>query len=87
MTILSAAALAFIVNILTSVSKNWIRPKFGVLGVHIVAFILATIGAVYFVYGGNYPGLMNVIGAGGVIFSMAVTFYEVILHRITVFKR
>ena len=87
MTILSATAIAFAVNILTSISKGWIRPKFGVLGVHIVMFALAVIGALYVVYGGSYPSITRGVEAGLIIFSMAVTFYEVLLKRIALFKQ
>lgn len=85
-TIISAGALVFAVNILTSVLKRWVYPTFGGFGVQVVAFVLATVGAVYFIYGGAYPGLTKLVEAVGLIFSTSVAFYEVVLKHLSVFK-
>lgn len=82
MTLLTVAALAFAVNILASLVKNFIAPRFGTLGVQAVIFVLATIGAFYFIYGAQFPAIQSLVVAGGVVFSTAVAFYEVILSRI-----
>jgi uncharacterized membrane protein len=74
-SIISVGALAFLVNVLTSLVKNFIQPKFGSIGVQVFAFILALIGAFYILY-----------GAAGAIFSVAVAYYEVILNKISVFS-
>ena len=76
----------FGINILTSVLKRWVYPTFGSFGVQVVAFVLASIGAVYFLYGGQYPGLTNLVTSAGVIFSTSVAFYEVVLKHLSVFK-
>lgn len=86
MTILTAGALVFAVNILTSVLKRWIYPTFGGIGVQVVAFVLATIGALYVLYAGQYPGLVHLVETGGLIFSTSVAFYEVVLQHLSVFK-
>lgn len=82
MTILSVAALAFAINVLTSLVKNFVAPRFGTLGVQVFAFVLALIGALYFTYQGQFPALHTYLIAAGVVFSTAVAFYEVILSRI-----
>jgi hypothetical protein len=86
MTILTAGALVFGINILTSVIKRWIYPTFGGFGVQVVAFALATIGAFYVLYAGQYPGLTHLIETAGVIFSTSVAFYEVVLQHLSIFK-
>jgi len=85
-TLLTPAALVFGINILTSVIKRWIYPTFGQFGTQVVAFILAAVGSLYFLYGGQYPGLTHLVAVAGVIFSTAVAFYEVILQHIPAFR-
>lgn len=75
-------AIVFGVNVLSSVLKRWVAPKFGKIGVQITVFVLAFIAAYIFLYG-NYEQLLNSTLA---IFSVAVAFYEVILSRIPIFK-
>lgn len=84
--LISAAALVFGINILTSLIKRWVYPTFGAFGVQVVAFALAMIGTLYVLYGGQYPGLVQLVAAAGLIFSTAVTFYEVILQHIPAFQ-
>jgi len=79
-------ALVFLVNAITSVVKRWIFPKYGKFGVQVIAFALATIGAVYYTYHNEIPGLQNVVAAAISLFSLAVAFYEVILQYIPLFK-
>lgn len=83
--ILSAGALVLAINVLTSVVKRWIAPL-GTLAVHIFAFALATVGALYFLYGGQYPGIVHLAQTGALIFSTAVAFYEVVLQHVSIFK-
>jgi hypothetical protein len=85
-SIISVGALAFLVNVLTSLVKNFIQPKFGSIGVQVFAFILALIGAFYILYGANIPNLQSWVVAAGAIFSVAVAYYEVILNKISVFS-
>lgn len=84
---ITATALVFVVNVITAVVKRWIYPTFGATGVQAIAFLAATIGALYAVYGGNYPGLVELVSAGLGVFSLAVTFYEVILSKFDIFKQ
>ena len=85
-TIITGAAVAFLINIVTSLVKKYIKPKFGDLGVQIFAFVLALIGSGYVFYGDYFPGLQQFVLTAGAIFSTAVVFYEVLLKRISTFK-
>lgn len=86
MTILSATALVFGINIVTSMIKKWIYPTFGAFGVQIAAFTLAFIGSLYVLYAGQYPGFTHLVQVAGVIFSTSVAFYEVVLQHLDIFK-
>lgn len=86
MTILTGAALVFAINVATSLIKRWVWPRWGAFGVQVVAFVLAGVGAFYVLYGGNYPGLQDLVLAAGGVFSLAVAFYEVVLQHLSVFK-
>lgn len=83
---LTVAAITFAVNILTSLLKGFVYPKFGKLGVQVVAFVLAAIGAWYFIYGQHIASLASFVVAALAIFSLSVTFYEVILQHLPWFK-
>lgn len=82
---LTAAALAFVINIGGAVF-NWIFQKVGRIGTQVFIFALALIGAVYWQYGQTMPGLSDIIQAAVVLFSMAVAFYEVILKYFPTFS-
>jgi hypothetical protein len=82
---ISGAALAFAINILTSVVKNFILPKFGEIGIHVFAFALATIGALYFLYSDMIPGFSQAVQAAIAVFTTAVAFYEVVLKHLSSF--
>lgn len=79
--------IVFAINILTSVVKKWIFPKWGKFGVQLFVFALALIGAAYLTYEAQIPGLSAVVAAAFGLFSLAVTFYEVILSYIPIFKQ
>ncbi len=83
---ISAAALVFAVNILSSVLKKWVKPSFGKLGVQVTVFVLAAVGALYSTYNGSFPALKDWAVASLGVFSLSVAFYEVILSRISLFK-
>lgn len=78
--------IVFAVNVLTSVFKRWIEPKWGRIGVQISVFVLALIGAVYVTYGPLFASIQDIVTQGLIIFSLAITFYEVVLNRIALFK-
>lgn len=86
MTLITAGALAFGINIIVSAVKRWIYPKFGAFGVQVTAFVLAGLGALYVLYGGHFPGLQEFLLAAGAVFSTTVTFYEVVLQHFDIFK-
>lgn len=79
-------AIIFSVNLVTSIVKRWVYPKWGATGVQAVAFVLALLGALYYTYKNNVPGLEHVVMETLAIFSLSVTLYEVILQHIPVFK-
>lgn len=78
--------MVFAINILISVVKKWIYPKFGKFGVQVVAFVLAGIGALYVLYGGQFPGIVQLVQTAAVVFSTSVAFYEVVLQHLDIFK-
>lgn len=82
----TATAIVFAVNVLTSILKRWIYPRFGALGVQATAFILAFIAAIYVTWKSAVPGLEAYVINGLMVFSLAVTFYEVVLSHLPVFK-
>lgn len=86
MSIQTPIYITFALNLLTSIAKRWIYPRFGVVGVQAFLFVLALIGAAYWMYKEQVPGLEAVIGAAIALFSMAVAFYEVLLQHIPVLK-
>ena len=78
--------IIFAINIVTSIVKRWIFPKWGAIGTQVFAFGLALIGAVYWTYSSQVPGLEAIVASAIGLFSLAVTFYEVILQHIPLFK-
>jgi len=79
-------ALIFAINILTSVIKRWIAPKYGKVGVQVFVFLLAGIAAVYHIYAKNIPGVVEFISSAIAFFSLAVTSYEVIWSHVPFLK-
>lgn len=82
---LTATALAFAVNVGGAVF-NWIFKEVGRVGTQIVLFALALIAAFWYTYGANFPGIGNYLGIALTIFSLAVTFYEVLLRYFPMFS-
>lgn len=82
----TTAVVVFAVNILASVLKRWIAPKWGKFGVQVTVFVLALIGAAYFEFGASVAGLQAWVEQGLILFASAVTVYEVILSHIPQFK-
>lgn len=84
---LTASAIVFAVNILTSFLKKVVFPKFGNFGVQVIVFVLALIGALYMLYNGHFPALATWVGEALKVFAAAVAFYEVILKNIPLFSK
>lgn len=82
----SAGAIILLVNTLSSFLKRWIMPKYGVVGVQLTVFVLSTIAAVYITLKSTYPQLSVFFNALVAVFSLSVSFYEVILQHIPWFK-
>lgn len=85
MTLLTAAALTFVVNLATAVFK-WMFGKIGQTGTQAVVFVLALVAALFVHFDFFTPGIKEWIITGGAIFSVAVTFYEVVLSKFDFFK-
>ena len=83
MELISAAAIVFAINVLTSFLKKYVYPKFGRLGVQVVVFLLAIVGAWYMQYGAS---LEVYVAQAFVLFTAAVALYEVILKRVDFFR-
>jgi len=84
---ISSVGIALLINVLTSIFKRFVYPKFGRIGVQIVVFILALIGAVYITYGQQIAELKTIVTSAITLFTTAVVFYEVILQYIPTFKQ
>lgn len=83
---ITAPAIIFAVNVFTSILKRWVAPKYGKVGVQVVAFTLALLGAAFISWKDAIPGLEAVVYNGIAIFSLAVAFYEVLLSYLPWFK-
>lgn len=79
-------ALVFSINVLTSFVKRWVYPKWGKTGTQVLAFVLALIGAMYYMYLKDNANVSTYVSAVIGLFSIAVAFYETILSKIPVFK-
>lgn len=78
--------IVFAVNVLTAAIRRWIFPLWGRLGVQVIAFALAFVGALYYTYADAFPAFKTIILSALGIFSMAVAFYEVIFSRVEFFS-
>lgn len=83
---METAAIVFLVNVVSSVVKRWIYPKFGKIGVQVLVFAASVVGALYWTYRHEIPGLEAIVIQAAAIFVIAVSFYEVILQHIPFFK-
>lgn len=84
---MTSAALIVLINLFTSFAKRYIMPTFGAAGVHVLVFVLSVFAALYVSYGKGVPAIKETIENAGVIFCLAVTFYEVALRYIPMFKQ
>lgn len=82
---LTAAALAFVINI-AGAAFNWIYKEAGRFTTQVVLFMVALIAAGWYTYGNNFPGIGMYLGIALTIFSLAVTFYEVLLKYFPLFS-
>lgn len=80
---ITGASVVLLVNVLATVLKKYVAPKFGRTGVQVTVFVLALIGAIYMNYGADYKVYL---AEAALVFSLAVTLYEVILNRLPFFK-
>lgn len=83
---LTAAAVILVINVASSILKRWIYPKFGRTGVQVTVYAISLIGALYYSFSGQIEGLKKIVEASLSIFSLSVTFYEVVLSRFRWFK-
>lgn len=82
---LTATALAFAVNV-AGAAFNWIFQRVGRVGTQIVIFVFALVAALWYTYSTSFPGVSQYLQITLVIFSLAVTFYEVLLGYFPAFK-
>ena len=75
------------VNILTAVLRKWVFPKFGRIGVQVIAFVLALIGAGWMTYSGGFPDLVVWVKEALKLLALAIAFYEIVLKHIPVFRK
>lgn len=80
--ILSASALAVLVNLFTYLTSTYIVPRWGKTGVQAIVAFFALASALYFTYLQYLPSVKSFLTAAVAIFSLAVSFYEVIWSRI-----
>lgn len=79
---LTAAALALLVNVATGIF-NWMFAKVGRVGTQIFIFVIALFAALYWQYGQAYS---EIVQTAIILFCMAVGFYEAILQYFPIFK-
>lgn len=80
-------AVVFAVNVVGSLFKKWVAPRWGKFGVQVLVFVGALLGALYLTYESALPGVKEVVTEGVKVFALAVAFYEVILSKFPAFKR
>lgn len=79
--------VVFSVNVLIALLRKYVFPKWGRMGVQVVAFVLALIGALYMTYNGAFPAIKILVTQGLSVFAMAIAFYEVVLKQIPLFRK
>jgi len=84
--IITGAALVLSINVIGSIFKRWVYPKYGKFGVQVMIFSFSLLAALYFMYKELIPGLENFIITALTIFSSTVTIYEVALQYFPAFK-
>ena len=84
---LTTTALVFAVTLLTSFLRKVVFPRWGRVGVQVIAFVLALVGALYATYQGQFPVIVTWVKEALTIFASAVALYEVILKQIPVFRK
>jgi len=77
-------AIVFAVNVVSSLLKKYVQPRFGKLGVQALVFATAVAITVYLTYGAS---VQTYVEQSLIIFVSSVALYEVILSRITWFKK
>lgn len=80
-------AIAFVIVVASSFLKKVALPKVGKLGVQVIVFVCALLGAAYYNYGNLFPGVQVFVMQALSLFSLAVAFYEVIFSRLNIFQR
>ena len=83
---LTGAAVIFLVNVVSSWLKRFVVPRFGRLGVQVLVFVAAAVGASFYTFKGQIAGIQEFLTSAFGIFSLSVAFYEVILSRFSWFK-
>ena len=79
--------IAFVINILTSLVKNYVKPKFGDSGVQALVFILAVVGVFGWDYISKVPEWKTIVLGGLQTLAYAIAMYEIILKKIGFFEQ
>lgn len=80
-------AIVFLVNAVTSFLKGYVYPHFGKIGVHILIFAAALVGALYATYSEQFMSLRQILTEAIALFALSVSFYEVLLQYFPMFKQ
>lgn len=81
----------FVVNLVSAMLKNYIKPRFGVEGMHFTVFALSIVAACWmqwYLLGDAIPDLLTLAGFItmskwiGAVFTASIAFYEVLWKRI-----
>lgn len=83
---MTEVTIVFGINVLTSILKRWIEPKWGKTGTQVTVFILAFIAGIYVTYGTSFAAIQEIVQGAIGLFALAVAFYEVLWKHIGLFK-
>jgi len=72
--------IIFLVNLFASISKKWIKPRFGKTGVQVVVFILSVLAALYYTF--PHPSLSEFVAITVGVLTMSITFYELLWSKL-----
>ncbi len=77
----------FGLNLLTGVTKKWVKPKWGDTGIHVLVFIIALIGVgLKMLYEHNLAWKM-LLEQSVVYMGAAITFYEILWKQVMPTKK
>lgn len=75
-------AIPFIINIITWLTKQYIKPKYGKTGVQVFVFILALIGASIMWFSRNIASFELILRDAGIILAFSIAMYETLWSKL-----